>query len=59
MYVNLPAVDKKERAIVENEKKAQADKANAAIAAVKSLVATNPGPVVVQVLDCGSSSKVG
>jgi alanyl-tRNA synthetase len=51
-------VDSKERAIVENEKKLQADRANAAITAVKALVASNPGPVVVQVLDCGSSSKV-
>lgn len=51
------SLDAKERAIVENEKKLQADKANSAIAAVRSIIARAPGPVVVELLDCGASSK--
>ena len=50
-------LDTKERAIVENEKKAQANQAATAVAAVKALVETKPGAFVVQRLDCGSNSK--
>eukprot|EP00048_Salpingoeca_helianthica_P014617 m.222602 g.222602 ORF g.222602 m.222602 type:complete len:947 (-) comp16065_c0_seq1:230-3070(-) len=51
------ALDVKERALIESEKKAQAERAAAAIEAVKKLVESKPGPFVVQVLNCGSSSK--
>ena len=44
--------------MVENEKKAQADRTNAAVAAVRTIIANATGPFVVEVLDCGSSSKV-
>lgn len=51
-------MDAKERAIVELEKKMQADRSSSAVAAVKAIVESKPGPVVVEVLDCGASSKV-
>lgn len=51
------ALDVKERALIENEKKAQAERAAAAIAGIKTLVDSNPGPFVVHVLDCGPNAK--
>jgi hypothetical protein len=52
-------VDVKERALIDNEKKVQAERAAAAVEAVKALVESKPGPFVVHVLECGANSKVG
>ena len=55
--VLMPIVDTKERQIIDNEKKAQAVGTNAAIATVKALAGTNPGPCVVITFDCGANSR--
>ena len=54
----ISTVDAKERALIEHEKKAQAELTATVVASIKTLAATSPGPVVVEVLNCGSNGKV-